>query len=346
VRANARTVRSNLVLFGASLVVSISLWLIVQVGKSGEEAFDLPLEAIRLDDDLILTSRLPRVYVTAVGPKEDLEKVDSRDLKAFLDLSNVDPEDNPTRRVELEYSGPASIRYQIMPPSVSVTVERKGRKYLPVEVDTSGVPEEGFAVANAVPSPSTVELSGLKGDIDKIAKVTALIDLSEVKRGESLTVSTRATPAVTGDRDRPNQVSRIRLFDKDGDEIDPKDVLLSPPVISVRVDFVPLPPQKRVPIVLTWSGQLPTGYRFARDHRLDPAQVQISGEATTLSRVHSLETQPIDLTALRATRSFVLKLKVPKGVTPVTASSVTVTVYVEPVPAAPPTQETTTTGGP
>jgi YbbR domain-containing protein len=321
--------KNNLVLFLISLVIAFGLWLQVQSMSNVQRLYTLPLRDTGLSEGLVLTSRIPRmVSVEAQGSKEDLDIVDQqlRNLDAFIDLSSATVENNPNAvPVELNLPGvPSGIRWIVRQPRIAVEVQPRMKVTRPVEVDLVGSPEDGWSVVDPRADPNSVDLYGLGPDIEKVAKVQALLNLSEAKRGEPTAVA-------------------LRLLDAQGREVDGR-IIIDPDRVLVRATYIPEAPKRYLPIVLTWSGQLPTGYRFFRNHALSPSQLQVTGDTETLGKVTALETEPINLSDLRGTKTLRVKVKVPRGVKLLTPNTVVVTVFVEPVAETPP--QTTGNGAP
>lgn len=307
--------RHSLILLLGSLAAAFLMWLWVQQENSTEVAFTVPVSERNLDENLVLTTQLPQIVVEARGPKEDLDKIDRDKLRVRIDLGRATPANNPNKvRVELDRSGvPLTILWTIRTPNLSVEVQPRVKEPRPVVVETVGIAEEGYTVASLRPTPQTVDLYGLQNEVNKVDRVVAMVDLTEAKRGEPTAVT-------------------LRLLDVDGKEVLDK-VVVDPDTVLVRAEYVRAAPKRYLPIVPTWKGQLPTGYRFARDHAQSPSQLQVTGDTQALSRLTALETEPIDLTNLKQTRTFTVKVRVPRGVRLQGENVVKITVFVQAHPA-------------
>lgn len=325
--------KHSLPLFILSVIASLGLWVLVQVNSSTSRAYTFQVVERNLPENLVITSALPRITLEATGTKEELDTVDQkfnlRELLAYVDLSRATPVENPNRLfIRLDLKGiPAAVRWTNRTPSIDVEVQPRIKEVRPVVVETMGSPDEGYSVADTRADPQTVNLYGLRSDVDRVVRVQALLNLSEAKRGEPTAVT-------------------LRLLDENNTELI-DTVVVDPSSVLVRATYVPAAPKRYLPILPTWSGQLPTGFVFSQNHALNPSQLQVTGETQALSRLTALETEPINLTELKQTRTFRVKLKVPRGIRLLGGNTVNVTVFVAPVatpPVANPGTPPTTTG--
>lgn len=305
----------RLAILTVSFLASIIIWLYVQILNSSEVAFTLPVVERNLDENMVIVSRLGSVTVEARGKKDDLDKLDSSNLRAYVNLAGVRPVDGPVRvPVELDRRGtPLSIRWTIRRPNILVSLQPRVKISKPVEVEMTGKTEVDFSVPDATADPPLVDLYGLQQDVARVAKVRALLDLSTVKRGDPPTIA-------------------VEILDEQGRDLSDK-VVSDPKRVTVRPIFVASAPRRYLPIVPTWAGALPAGYVFVRNHEVRPQQVQVSGDTAVVGKLFSLETEPINLTDIRGTRRVQVKLKTPRGVRLLGPASVTVTVYAAQAPA-------------
>jgi YbbR domain-containing protein len=164
-----------------SLVASASLWYAL-IGET-ETAASIPIlvQYRHLPPDLEVTSEPPeRMFMKLRGPISRLQPDDLRAIALYLDLRNVNsPGDQTIAITERELGLPQGVSLlQAVPSQVRVTLDRRGEKLVPVEVQ-SGPPPSGYRVVSQRVFPAKVQVSGPETSIARIeTAMTDRIDLS------------------------------------------------------------------------------------------------------------------------------------------------------------------------
>ncbi|MBL8060096.1 MAG: hypothetical protein JNK63_05185 [Chthonomonas sp.] len=195
-----------------SFALSLMLWLQVnaQTQPTRQREFLVRLEAKGLQPGLFLSDLPEGVSVVADGPETEIDDIEPSDLIAVVDVSNKQP-GSYTVKVMV----PAVVdKVMLRPkrPVLKVSIDKVATTIRTVSVETQGM-LDGFK--NAVAEPAVITLTGPAGEIGKVSRVRALVDVS---RGMSQTVDLEALGA---------------------DGVPLPRVEVSPRVVLVRIEVAP-----------------------------------------------------------------------------------------------------------
>lgn len=296
-----------------ALALSFAVWIYAQAQRSNESTVsNRRLDVRGLASDLVLyPSDLPAINIELFGPMEDLNKIDPTKVVPFIDLSNLQSGRHRVRVYLDRRPIPFGVEYDILRSYVTVNIERQVRQKRTVVVRTTGTTPAGFIVPKVEADPATVEVTGAKSDVDKVAEVRVTYDLSD---------------ADSGSINLP-----VELIDGDGQVLQSETVRADRSEVRVNAVVVPAPATKALPVQPTWKGALPVGLKVEK-YEIDPPQVRVSAESTVLAKLATIETLPIDLSGIRSTRSIRTSLKLPKGITAVGSDSVSIKVFIAAAP--------------
>jgi YbbR domain-containing protein len=189
---------------GLALVIAFALWVTITGEDRALTDLSLPLE-IELPDGLILSSPPPTaVTVRLQGSRTAIRKLDPVGLTARIDLRDVQPGPRDVQLTEGHLSGlPRQMKVAFfIPERVQLTVDRRLRRELPVEVDLLGAPPAGYTLYHAIVQPAAVLVEGPESDVSALARIrTDPVRIDH--RTRPFTVSVGAVP------ERP----RVRVVD-------------------------------------------------------------------------------------------------------------------------------------
>lgn len=272
----------------------------------GFKLLSLPLAAIIWliiinIDDPVSTKVIPNVpveilnesYITASGQVYDIvegntvavtirakrsirDKIKAADLKVTADLTQI----TQFNRVEIvaectKYSSDY-VEVSAKPKMLTVTLENRGTKTLPVQITTTGVVDSGYYVDSVKASPNMIEISGAESTVEKIAEVRVSVDVSG--RQENFKMK-ELTP---------------KLYDEKGREIDSSRLRFGHNGINVKVGILPT---KQVPIHVTTKDEPAEGYTVS-GVEYGPEQIELAGKPDVLSQIRSI---PIEVSVKAAT---------------------------------------------
>ena len=104
-------------------------------------------------------------------------------------------------------------------------------------------------------------------------------------------------------------------------------VKVVPSATEVSVSLARGLTKKIVTIHPVLQENLPKDYELG-DVRTDPIKIEVAGDSKTIENLSSIDTEPIDLSKLTATKKMTVKLALPDGIT-VTNREVNVSIEVK-----------------
>jgi YbbR domain-containing protein len=299
-----------------AVVIALLFWVAIMQNATPSvisAEFDGRIAVERPDNvpsGYVLRGALGDVRVTLRGAPGLADRVALSELRATVDvnslaLGQVEPQDV---RVVVTVAKDGVEVIDVSPPTVSVRVERLTSRTLLVQPRFSNEPPAGTRAGEAAVVPTEVRVTGPESDVARIAAV-----LGTVRFGDGQTdIEAPGTPAI------PVDAAGVPI---DGLQVEPG-------VVTVKVPVLPTATTRTVPVVFTLRGVVTPGY-WVVGVAMDPFAVTVRGEEQVLSTLDRIETLPIDVGDLSATRTLSVGLAVPAGVTLLRPTDITVTVSVQ-----------------
>ncbi|MDP3938275.1 MAG: CdaR family protein [Deltaproteobacteria bacterium] len=170
-----------------SLFLALVLWIVVFQGDQiVDQTFEVPVRVAPGPGSFIMDQSVLTVKVAVTGTPILLRRFLPADVVARIPLSN-EREGEQILQISKDHLGlPGELEVvRITPPIVSVKVERKERKRMPILTVLSGDPASGFRVTGVRKQPSTVMVEGARSEVAALEGVpTRPVDVSG--RSESL----------------------------------------------------------------------------------------------------------------------------------------------------------------
>jgi YbbR domain-containing protein len=240
-----------------------------EVSVSGQEA--LKARGLIVMDDI--SGLLPTVRLRVDVPQGAYDRVTAGNYAPRIDLSRVRQagvQDLPVTMTSTSYGQVLEVE----PSHVTVTVEQYSiRGRIPMEVETVGQLAPGLWADTPKVDPMLVSVSGPLPMVEKVARVTAQLDLS----------------ALTGERPTERSALRFMPEDADGNDLDSPLIQVSSNdgviLESVLVE-VSCYPQRDVPVDLLSAveGAPAEGYELT-SVTAEPGQVAVSASQTVLDQL-------------------------------------------------------------
>jgi YbbR domain-containing protein len=151
--------------------LAIAVYIAVGFFQLNEKTFICRLNVVGLKDDLMIANDVPSTVKIIVRDKQKtLNNLTENDFNVRLDLSG---KDISTTDIRIKRNLPPSIEsvfssIKVVPDKVSVTIDRLEEKTVPIDLNYSGDPEEGFAITNISIDPAEVRIQGSKKALEKI----------------------------------------------------------------------------------------------------------------------------------------------------------------------------------
>jgi YbbR domain-containing protein len=289
-----------------AITLATVLWFTVAGEHVVERSLRVPLAVRNLSPALEIVGDLPdTVDVRIRGSAAQLSRLDPGDVVAMLDLTTARTGARLFHLRTDEVRAPYGIDVaQVMPPSISLSLEKSLRRSVPIVPATDGDPAPGFVVGRISAEPSTVEVVGPESHVRDVAAATT--EPVEID-GKNERVRDVVTVGV-GD-------SSVRLVEQ-------------PLSATVVIEILPAPIEREVPGVPVRYRNLSPGLGA----RITPAVVRVGirgqREALATIRPDTIEAF-VDLAGL-GPATYSLRVQVDPseevGIVAVSPSAVTVTI--------------------
>lgn len=272
--------------------------------KSSETIEDVPVQ-VKYDNTSLYASEVPnKVDVEISGPQSQVLKAENGEsIKAVLDLSEEKAGKHTT---QFQVNGlNKDIDYNVKPKETTINLEEKVSKTLKVEPDVSNNDlDPEYKVSEQSVSPETVEVTGGKNQIDKIAYLKATYK-SKSKISKDTT-----------------DVAQITAFDRNLNKI---DVMVQPNEVNLSVKVEDY--SKKVKVKTKTVGSLSNG-REVDNIELNNEEVEIYGNKEDLEDIDEI-TANIDLDDVAGSTEKDITFEVPDKVTKVSPKDTTATITVK-----------------
>ncbi len=310
-----RVVTHDFPLKAIAVVIAVLFWVAIMQNATPRVvsvAFDgrVPVERPEgVPAGYVLRGQLGDVGVRLSGAPGVADRVALSDLHATIDpkalaLGQAEPQD---ARVMVTVAKEGVEVVDVSPPTVSVRLERVTSRTVPVQPRFANDPPSGSRAGDAAVTPGEVSVTGPESDIARIAAV-----LSTVRFGDAQTDIETSTPAIP--------------VDAAGVPVD--GITVEPGLVTVKVPVLQIATTRTVPIVFTLRGTVAPGY-WVVGVAMEPFAVTVRGDEKLLGSLDRIETLPIDVGNLSATRTLNVGLTIPAGVSLLRQTDVSVTVTVQ-----------------
>jgi len=157
-----------------AITLASVLWFTVAGEHLVERSLRVPLELRNLPPALEIVGDLPAtVDVRVRGSSALLSRLDPGEVVAMLDLTTARPGTRlfhlRTDEVRVPYGVDVA---QVMPPTLSLELEKSTRRTVPIVPATDGDPAPGFVVGRISAEPSTVQVEGPESHVRQVAEAT------------------------------------------------------------------------------------------------------------------------------------------------------------------------------
>ena len=303
-------IASNLPLLGLSFVLSMSLFLFVQMQSApvkGSISVTIPVLIKRnYSPNLYPVLLTTGVTVNVDGPANEVNRLTANTslAKATIDLTGATP---GLHQFPILLSRVNSLNGLTMKPIqklAKVQIYRIIQKTVPVTaVLEHQFPQKGVILDKVELRPDQVTLTGPENLLDS-ATAQVILDLSE---------------------DNPNKevASKVRVFDKNHATL--SEVKSNPDQVVAAFSTHPAPDQKQLVLNVNFIGKLPINTAVI-NWSITPQAITVTGKSNTLAHI-ATATVNVDLRGLTSTKTFILHPTLPPGVKAFGKSEVKV--YVE-----------------
>ena len=124
---------------------------------------------------------MKNVVVTVKARRKVLDEIETSDIIATADLREMQDTSVPIR---IQIQGFEGLYEEVSsnPRNIQVRTETIQKKTFPITASYYGLPRDGYVVGNMIAEPKTVDISGPESTVEKISKVVAKVDVSEMSK--------------------------------------------------------------------------------------------------------------------------------------------------------------------
>ena len=307
---------NNLSLKIVSAVFAVILWTVIVNIYDPNTSYTFSNITVQLVNTQSLTEKNytfevvdgGKISVTVSGPKSVVTDLKTSDIAATADLSKVTAfTDYVDIQVQVVKDGQVLNNVEAVPrtSALKLSIENRDTNTYAVNVNTTGTPANGYAVA----STTYIKVTGPTSLVEGVASVGVDVDVSGAKG----TVNTQ---------------SDINMYDSDGNIIANEELEMSSETADVIVDMART---KTVPVVVKTSGT-PSQDCVVTGTSLSQTSVVISGQQEALSKIDNITipSSAVSVDGLSEDKTYTFKLTdyVPSGVKIVSDSRLQVTVKI------------------
>lgn len=288
--------------------VLLALYVQSQLHPVIERVYELPIEQLNTPSNYEVRLEAARARVIVRGVKELVEQTRAEQIRVTVDLSQAKPGEN---RLPMRLDYPADWRDRLSVElerlTVRVTMEPRLSRQFPVRVNLTGVPDLQEVLAEAIPEPNSVRITGAASQVRRVRTVQLNFDMTGLQG--DLEIETTPTP-----------------LDENGEPV--MTVQVTPTQVRLKVRLIPQPTSKTVPVSPRLEDLPPFPYRVIW-FSVEPVSVQLRGSPARLAQINVIETAPISLRNKTADAEIRVPLKAPAGVEILGAREVTVRVRIQ-----------------
>ena len=291
-----------------SVIVAFLFWLIVTLVENPEReiTFSNINISMSMNDQAsesgleIISSSNTTANVTVSGPSYVLATLSVNDIAVIAQLDDITEAGEQQISLTANCTKVGDIKIVgVSPAKVTAVFDYRDTKDFVVEVIADGVTSSDKrltrgtpVVSNAV--DSSVEITGPRKELEKIAKVVAITDASEAI-------------SVTKSYD-----ARIVLYDADGNKIDTKNFVLSSDTIKITV---PILLEKTLPVKAAFKNTPDAYLKTPISHTVSINEITVLGPESTVSEMEFIALSAIDFDTISAgNKTFTVTLDLPNGV--------------------------------
>lgn len=257
-------------------------------------------EAVLQDRGLMIVSgELPTVSLHLEGNRTDLNKINSSNISIGVDVSGI----GEPGRYSLSLTQPnylTDVSNMVItvlskdPGTVTVEVDRRISKPVPVDIQYSGTLPENYMAdkENRVLDHENITVSGPQTVVDQIAMARIEVDLDE--RSESLSEQYTYT-----------------LCNEKGEPVDAQMIVTDVEAVSLNLKIVQVK-EVALAVTVTEGGGATAATSVIT---LDPKVILVSGSDALLEGLETLELGTLNLSELSKDEVLIFPIKLPEGVT-------------------------------
>ncbi len=274
------------------LLLAIILWFLIinEQNPVSEGSYTVPVVVENLDSQYI-TSNVPKtVYVRLSGPRNTIINVGPSDIKAYIDLSEVQEGDMDVP-IHVEIPSGTELKKQSMA-TAKITVDVYAVREFNLTPHLVGKMDNDSFISNLKIVPEKVVVSGARRLIQKVDKAVVEIPVSDKNEDFSL-------------------MAQIHLLAADGSKVEGLE--MTPWQSNLRVSIGHNAASKKVPVHVMSYGTVSDGLTL-KELKANPDTVEVRGDANVLQGVSRIDLTPVNVQGLTENKEWKLLVSPINGV--------------------------------
>lgn len=291
-----------------ALGLSFALWVFVSFSENPDQSTsfdDVPVGVQQLAPGLVIVdtnglprTSLPAVDITVQADSQTLARVQSSNIRAFVDLTDVEAGEHVLPVIATaDRSDLNSLTFPVISPrNVAVRLEQVVTRTVDIEVNVQG--NLPFSFERGTPQVlqdsqiiTQTQITGPAGRVDQVSMVSATADIEQLRADYTASVS-------------------LQPMDENGVAV--QGVTVLPDTVSVRVPIRSVAGLRRVAVIGQVTGIPAPGYVVSTITSA-PQLVNLTGSSGPLDAVNEIQTDPIDIAGATGTISREVNLRLPIG---------------------------------
>ena len=283
-----KAISNNLSLKILALILSILLWFYIYFvyGAKINKTASIQVQLINVPQDLSVNLSSNYIDVVFAAPVRIIEQVE-KNIRIVMDLSGIGP-GTFTRKINVEAPKEAEI-ISINPDEIEITIERIITKEFSIRGVINGSVANGNIIGKPEIIPQVVTVQGVDSIVNSVKEAIVEINVDG------------ATSDIYGS-------SEIKLINKSNERIE--DLIMSSRIASFHVPVISSDLTKFVPVIPKFKGYPKLAIK---EVKITPQIVKITGKGEIISKISSIETEPINIDGLSENISINNNLILPEG---------------------------------
>ncbi|MBN2430875.1 MAG: YbbR-like domain-containing protein [Acidobacteria bacterium] len=164
-----------------SLFIGFSMWFLISSEQQIEKIIEVPVEIVNKPAYLDIANDYTKSVIVQIMARQDEQETV---YKARIDLADAHEGENVINLTDANFDAPPAITIEsIRPSTISILLETRVNKTVPVSVQYTGVPADNFEVLVTRSSPETIPITGPVSHVNSVNEVyTQSLDISNRNR--------------------------------------------------------------------------------------------------------------------------------------------------------------------
>ncbi len=271
----------------------------------------VPIQVLGQDPAMVIQGEIaPTVNIVINAPRSVWVSLNAQPskVKAFLDLSGLEPGTHLVP-VQVQIDAKPNQVISTSPQQISVSLERLTSRSVPINLVTTGSPDIGYEVGDAIVKPTTTHISGPTTLVEMVQQVRATVSLLQARETLQLTLP-------------------LQAIDVNGEVID--GLTFNPTVAGATIPITQKGGYRNVVVKVITQGSLADGYRLSNISVNPPTITVYSSDPAKVEALPGyVETTPINLESLRQNINIPVDLNLADGISLVGQQQVTIQIGID-----------------